>query len=68
MPILGHTFFGHKGTRETIIYRLAMRNPSNDALFSFLIFLGHFRQEMGVATTRTPNGHGAPDPTKKLAH
>ena len=51
MPIFGHTFFGHelaifgpirlkilKGTQETIIYRLVVRNPSYDFYFLVLIF------------------------------
>ena len=51
MPIFGHTFFVHnsaifwpiglkifKGTQDTFIYRLVVRNLSYDAYFSVLIF------------------------------
>ena len=81
MPIYGHTFFGHNaailrqtvvkffiGTRGTIIYRVVVINPSNDAYFSFLNFRATFGGKMGVATTRAPNGLGSPNPAKKLVH
>lgn len=64
IAIFGHAFFGHnsaKFLRETIIYRLVMRNPSYEAYF--WIFGG----KIGVATTRAPNGSGHPNPIKKLA-
>ena len=38
---------------------LGTRNPSNDAYFSFFIF---------VATMYAPNGLGSPNPAKQLAH
>ena len=55
------------GTRETIIYRLMIRNPSYDAYCSFLIFRPTFGGKMGMATTRAPIDLGPLNPTKKLA-
>ena len=58
------------GTQETIIYRLAMRTPSYNAYFSFLISWATFGigGKMGVAITRAHNSQGSPNPAKKLAH
>ena len=52
------------GTRETIVYRLVMGNPSYDAYVSFLFFRATFGGKMGVAT----NCMGPPNLIKKLAH
>ena len=51
-PYLGIRFLAIQvenfyGTQETIIYRLVIRNPSNDAYFSFFHFLGHFLRGNG---------------------
>ena len=55
------------GTQETIIFRVVLRNPSYDAYFSVLGFLATFGGKMGVATMRTPNSLGPPNPNKKFA-
>ena len=65
MPIFGQKIFGHnsvfsapiglnifKRVKETIIYRLVMRNPSDNAYFSFLIFWATFGGKIGVAKIR----------------
>ena len=51
-----------------IIYRLAIKNPSYDAYFPFLIFWATFGGKMGVATTAPLMVSEPPNPTKKLAH
>ena len=55
------------GVQEIVIYRLMMKNLSNDVYILVLIFRATFGGNMGIATTRALNGLGPPSPTTKLA-
>ena len=52
------------GTQETIIYRLVVWNPSYDAYFSVLIFLGHLLR--GNGHQARPFWFGASKPDQKV--
>ena len=55
------TFYGSTGE-----HYLSIGDEKPELWCLFFIFWDTFDGKMGVATTRTPNGSGSPNPTKKL--
>ena len=76
MPIFGHTFFGHYSDNlsrfrsddySLLKYRSVMKIEGMMLIFNFEFWV-EFGEEMGVITTRAPQGLWLPNPTKKFTN